>query len=60
MNQYDFDTNNKEFSQKAFFWTAIAFIIFILSVFLASCSHRTAAPVHPTELDIYADKTPQK
>lgn len=60
MNQYDFDTNNKGFSQKAFFWTAIAFIIIILSVFLTACSPRMAAPAHPTELDIYADKTPQK
>jgi hypothetical protein len=54
------DAKNKDFSQKAFFWTAIAFIILILSVFLASCSTRMAAPAHPTELDIYADKTPQK
>lgn len=60
MNQYDFDSNNKEFSQKAFFWTTIAFLIIVLSVFLASCSPKLAAPAHPTQLDIYADKAPQK
>jgi len=60
MNQYDFDSNNKEFSQKAFFWTAIAFLVIVLSVLLASCSPKLAAPAHPTEASIYADKAPQK
>ena len=60
MNQYDFDSNNKEFSQKAFFGTTIAFLIIFLWIFLASCSPKLAAPAHPTEASIYADKAPQK
>lgn len=60
MNQYDLDTNNKQHSQKACLFTLIAFIAIVLVIFLASCSHRMAAPVHPAEQDTYIDKAPQK
>ena len=60
MNQYDLDTSNKQYSQKSCFFTILFFAAFALLAFFASCSPKLAAPAHPTESSIYADKAPQK
>jgi hypothetical protein len=60
MNQYDLQNNNKEHSQKSCLYTLIGLAFILIWIFFASCSPKLAAPAHPTEASIYADKAPQK